>query len=194
MDLRSRFLPVLPSSLVSRAKKRRYQRVVHALAISPPATILDVGCGRGVDFVQVASDEGFRCIGLDLVERELVSRFELTLGDAARLPFPDNHFDAVVSIGLFEHLQPIETLSDAACEIRRVARRFCVVVPAISTLIEPHTLVPLWQLRASRRGRHPALNYYADDVWKKFTGFRDAEVTRFSYLPGVRNLMIHGGR
>ncbi|HEX7116716.1 MAG TPA: methyltransferase domain-containing protein [Steroidobacter sp.] len=182
------------AGVARRLKKRRFGLVIDTLGITPPDRVLEVGCSTGADFMQFAVAAGFTCHGVDIQPQPRLCDFEFTQGNACALPFPDQYFDAAVSIGVFEHIQPIEDLCRAAAEIRRVSQRYCIVVPAISTLLEPHTMQLLWALRA-RSGKHPrhgSLNYYADDVWLKFTAFQDAHLKRFSYMPGVRNLMIYG--
>lgn len=47
------------------------------------------------------------------------SSVEFHLGDATRLPFPENHFDAAVSSQVFEYLSDVPT---ALAEMWRVLR------------------------------------------------------------------------
>jgi SAM-dependent methyltransferase len=200
MGLGRAFAPYYASYKASRiaqfAKRRRYQKVISALGIAPPARILDVGCGTGADFTRFAVDDGYECHGLDISHQEHLRPFTFTLGTATSLPYPDGHFDAAVSIGVFEHIQPIEDLCLAATEIARVAKSFCVLVPSSGTLIEPHTLSVLWQIRAHGRKAaiDYALNFFSDEAWLQFKGFRGARLSRFWYLPGIQNLMIYGGQ
>lgn len=84
-----------------------------------PGRLLDVGCGTGV-FTKVFADNGWTVTGVDISEGML--RFARERGidviraDAARLPFEDDSFDAVVS--LWTHTD----VDDFAAVIREVAR------------------------------------------------------------------------
>lgn len=105
-------------------------------------------------------------------------------GDAERIDFPDRYFDVLVSIGVLEHIEPIEKLCRVITEMRRVSKSYCVMVPSMGTILEPHTMRLRWQLRD--RNKKPTignLNYYSDEVWTKFEGFRGAQTRRFWSIP-----------
>jgi SAM-dependent methyltransferase len=90
--------------------------------------VLDVGCGNGYVLSRFAR-EGARTTGIDLTRRavELSSRrFELmglpgafTVGSAEDLPFPDEAFDGVTSMGVLHHTPDTPR---AIAEVRRVLR------------------------------------------------------------------------
>ena len=79
---------------------------------------LEVGCGRGT-ISSYFSDAGYECTLLDISEeainiaKEIFRRNELKgkfkIGDAINIPFNDNSFDIIGSIGLLEHFQDIES-------------------------------------------------------------------------------------
>ncbi len=90
--------------------------------------LLEVGCGIGVDSIQLAKC-GFDVTAVDLTEHALeiakdyaaqrnVS-IDFQLGNAEGLSFPDEHFDAVYSFGVLHHTPDIEK---AVAEVRRVLR------------------------------------------------------------------------
>ncbi len=72
---------------------------------------IDVGCGSGIMDIELAKRSNFKIIGLDidpnvkpLFEKEirkagLEKRISFVLGDAQKMPFPDNYADAIVSRG-----------------------------------------------------------------------------------------------
>ena len=82
--------------------------------LAPGATVLDIGCGAGVDSLvagHLAGPDG-RVVGLDvtpaMIERARALQARLGLanvtfqvGEAEALPFPDASFDAVISNGVF---------------------------------------------------------------------------------------------
>lgn len=176
----------------NRPRKRRFERICRALNLQPGARILEIGCATGVDFMQFAGD--YEATGVDILDLPKVCDFNFFQLDAKALPWTDHFFDAVVSIGVLEHIQPIEHLCAVTKEIRRVGKQFCVIVPSNGTWIEPHTWSPLWQLRGQHtkpRCAYP-LNYFSDEAWLQFPGFTAARTERYWYLPGMQNLMIIG--
>ncbi|MEZ5453514.1 MAG: class I SAM-dependent methyltransferase [Thiothrix sp.] len=173
-------------------RKRRFDLIREMLALTPGQRVLEVGCSSGIDFMQFADQ--YQVMGVDVRDVPKVCDFPFQQLNAKSLPWPDRHFDAVVSIGVLEHIQPIDTLCAVTAEIRRVAKRFCVIVPSNGTWIEPHTWVPWWQLRGQHTKPPCAfeLNYFSDEAWLQFPGFLDAVTKRYWHVPGVQNLMILG--
>ncbi|KUK77282.1 MAG: Methyltransferase type 11 [candidate division WS6 bacterium 34_10] len=98
-------------------------------------------------------------------------------------------------MGVLEHIEPIEKLCKVVSEIDRVFKEYCVVVPCINTVLEPHLKSLRWQLRdynKKRRIEGVGVNYFSDDAWLKFDGFKDASIKRFWYIPGILlNIMIY---
>jgi SAM-dependent methyltransferase len=92
--------------------------------------ILDLGCGIGRHVVMLAQ-EGYDTAGIDIAHNAV--RFaekwlqtlgltaDLRIGSIIRLPWPDNHFDAIVSHGVLDHMTPDEGRA-AVQEARRVLK------------------------------------------------------------------------
>ncbi len=90
--------------------------------------LLEVGCGIGVDSIQLAK-RGFQVTAVDLTEnaltvaRQFAARrgvsIDFRLGNAEGLDFPDESFDAVYSFGVLHHTPDIER---SVAEVRRVLR------------------------------------------------------------------------
>lgn len=93
--------------------------------IAPGAAILEAGAGSG-RWMKFLSDHGYQLRGSELSEAD-VMRFRQTypqipydIADIRDLPYPDNSFDAVLSLGVFEHL--IDGPGSASAEMARVLR------------------------------------------------------------------------
>jgi SAM-dependent methyltransferase len=100
--------------------------------IRPGETILDVGCGAGVDIIRVAGMAGpeGKVYGIDLtasmVDRATDNIRSMKIGNAwaeeasaESLPFPDENFDVVTSNGVL-NLSPKKR--ECLVEIRRVLK------------------------------------------------------------------------
>lgn len=158
-----------------------------------PIRILDVGCAEGKDVLSfIPNHPNIECYGLDIKSYDMINKnVTFIQGDAAHMDYPDDYFDIVVSVGMLEHIQPIETMCEVIEEIHRVSKQFYIMVPAITTPYEPHTHQFLWPLRRHRK-HHPWLLFFDDQTWLKFNGFREAYVKRFWYIPGmICNLIIY---
>jgi ubiquinone/menaquinone biosynthesis C-methylase UbiE len=156
--------------------------------------ILEIGCSSGADFLHFfENSKEVNLTGID-IEPQNIRQSNVTFlqMDAESTPFKDKSFDLTVSIGVLEHIEPIEKLSKVIAEIDRISKEYVIIVPNILTLLEPHTVDFFWQLRAiNKKKKYNALNYYSDDAWLKFGGFSGAKVTRYSYIPGlIKNTVI----
>jgi len=109
----------------------RWRPIAQAMArhygLPPGARILDVGCGKGFllhDLAQSVPRAEVR--GIDISRYAVENAQEdvrpfLQVGHAKKLPFPDKHFDFVVSINAL-HCLHIDELWSALREIERVGR------------------------------------------------------------------------
>lgn len=185
-------------------RRRRYNAIVEALGITAQDTILDVGCGQGISFEVFNATNPI--VGVDLgPTQHMASNFRHYQGDAGHLPFANGEFDVAVSIGCFEHIRPMAHLDDCIREIDRVAHKGLVVVPCITTPLEPHFHSFFWQLRSYNRrillgnrnlgfepaGEHERITYLSDDAWLNFDGFSKWRTMRYWHIPPVvENLFI----
>jgi SAM-dependent methyltransferase len=90
--------------------------------------LLEVGCGIGVDSIQLAK-RGFHVTAVDLTENALAVATEFAvqrgvdidfrLGNAEGLDFPNQAFDVVYSFGVLHHTPDIER---SVAEVHRVLR------------------------------------------------------------------------
>jgi protein-L-isoaspartate(D-aspartate) O-methyltransferase len=109
----------------------RWRTVAEALVrhygLPDGSRILDVGCGKGFllyEFTQVLPHAEVH--GLDISQYAVENskeevRASLQVGHAKQLPFPDQHFDLVVSVNTLHNLY-IDELWSALTEIERVGR------------------------------------------------------------------------
>jgi len=98
------------------------------------SAFLDVGCGAGM-VVNIAVERGCKATDVDISSKAIETarrRFpslEFILANGENLPFEDNHFAYVTSLGTIEHyLNPEKGLK----EILRVAKpqaKICIVLP-----------------------------------------------------------------
>src|SRR5688572_22080673 len=128
--------PLTRQHLISR---QRFALEMVESAIPPPSKILDAGCGSGV-MAEKLMERGYAVWGLDFAEpmirqaREHCGSDQFGVGDIEHMPFPDNTFDVVVSLGVIEYLESDE---QALGEIRRVLRPGGRAVIAISNGSSP---------------------------------------------------------
>jgi ubiquinone/menaquinone biosynthesis C-methylase UbiE len=109
----------------------RWRKVADAMAaaygIAPGMRILDVGSGKGFllhDFKEAVP--GVEIAGIDISSYAIEHTMDdvkpfVQAGDAAKLPYPDRHFDLVISINTLHNLY-IDDLWSALREIERVGR------------------------------------------------------------------------
>ena len=110
---------------------REKRRSLELLGLAAGASVLDVGCGSGVDLAALAQrvGSGGRVVGLErsgaLIEaaraqgRERAGPIELVQGDACALPFAEAEFDACRADRTLQHVEQPEA---ALAEMVRVTR------------------------------------------------------------------------
>jgi SAM-dependent methyltransferase len=135
--------------------------IANALGYKPkPADrVLDFGCGIG-DTVKALLDRGFNAYGVDVGEwwgkdftsywhdspippGEVRERLSTTDEKNYKLPYPDNHFDLIISSQVFEH---VFNYVEVFREIARVMKPRGVsvhVFPGPGSPFEPHLFIPV---------------------------------------------------
>ena len=127
--------------------------------------ILDVGCGKGFllyEFTQAVS--GVEVAGIDISEYGIANAKEeikssLQVGNATSLPYEDNYFDFVVSLGTMHNLANYDCRS-ALQEIERVGKdKKHVMVESFRNESEMANLL-YWQLTCR--------SFYSPQEWEWF--------------------------
>lgn len=100
-------------------------------------TVLDAGCGIGQDVVGMNRD-GFSAVGLDVssvaglwsgLGRDADT---FVVGDVTNLPFPSGSFDAVISLGVVEHVGTVNGHLTLAPDYREQRARFAAELKRVT--------------------------------------------------------------
>lgn len=181
-------------------KKRRFKKIMQLVQLpDKKIKVLEVGCANGMDFIQFLDRDKFEIWGVDIDKNSGVQEWvNFVSADAAELPFEDGSFDLVVSIGLLEHIEPMEKLCEVIHEFERVGKNQISVVPSISTILEPHSCKLFFpqrlhtELCSEQEGIPLHLNFLSEHTWTKFNGFCGCKIKRFFYLPPfIMNTVIY---
>src|SRR3989344_3543721 len=121
------------------AHEKQYERALSF--VNKGMKVLDAGCGDGVLSLMMA-EKGALVTGVDLSvpnidvckkrakDKELENAVSFLIGDAEKLPFPDNSFVLVVSSHVLEHLPDFD---QGFREIMRVTKKRAII--AIPTVL-----------------------------------------------------------
>lgn len=97
-------------------------RVQYITSYIKKGTVLDIGCGRGIE-LNLLSNKGFDCYGTEKgwrkppADMKRIKLFSKELGDCH---FPTAFFDAVLLFHSYEHLpEPVQTMN----EIKRITKK-----------------------------------------------------------------------
>jgi len=124
--------PTLSSQhLISR---QRFALEMVEAAMPPSSRILEAGCGAGVMAAKLIK-RGYAVWGIDLAEpmirhaRQLCESDPFGVGDIEHIPFPDNTFDVVVSLGVIEYLESDEQALREVWRVLRPGGRAVIAIP-----------------------------------------------------------------
>jgi ubiquinone/menaquinone biosynthesis C-methylase UbiE len=138
------------ANLILRNSKRQAKLTLPMVTLLPENgnSILDVGCGAGRTTIAIAdafpksiitafdkfdadyiADGGTNLIKRNIEIAGIVGRTNIVKGDFLTSPFADNHFDAIVSSYMFDHLGPnkIKALKESY-RIMKPGGRFLLII------------------------------------------------------------------
>ncbi len=154
--------------------QKRLQRFFRHVDFSRIRICLDVGCGVGWA-LKYCSDKGFRCIGsdiskkaLDLSKKILDPGVKTVVADGEKLPFINDRFDLVFSLGSIEHFS---SPSAGLAEIRRVMKRGGQVL-----LVVPNSYWILNKLRLYKGTEQPQEMLATLGEWVRFIEMHQIKV------------------
>jgi ubiquinone/menaquinone biosynthesis C-methylase UbiE len=120
--------------------------ILRALDLQPGERVLDIGCGPGLLARDMAASVGHggRLCGVDVSEDMLtMSRnrcanqpwTEFRRADATQLPYPDDSFDAAVSIQVYEYVADIAAALAELCRVMRPGGRVLIMDTDFGSLV-----------------------------------------------------------
>jgi SAM-dependent methyltransferase len=139
--------------------------------VKPQGRMLSVGCGFGViEILMKDMRNGIdEVVGIDIVLKKVqhmrglaknlgIDRFESTLGDGVRLPFPEESFDCVLQI---ESLSHVGNARRALSEATRVLRKGgTLLVQDFNNGMNPRCIYRSWKLKRFRNITENVMNPY----------------------------------
>jgi len=122
-----------PSDSLEQAQARKLDVICRKLRLAPGDRLLDVGCGWGSLVLHAAREYGVQAVGVTLSEpqadearariraggRDLATRCEIRVADYRDVS--DGPYDAVASVGMYEHVG-LDQLDHYAATIRDLLR------------------------------------------------------------------------
>jgi ubiquinone/menaquinone biosynthesis C-methylase UbiE len=115
-------------------------------ALPPGAAVLDLGCASGIPVAAELAAQ-YRVTGVDISPEHIaqaarnVPDAEFICADARTVTFPDQHFDAAVSLYTFDHIPRQEHLA-LLMRLYRWLRPNGLVLLSIEDTDEPGTVAP----------------------------------------------------
>jgi len=190
---KDRNMSIAENLIVEYEQKKRSQRVISLIDPQPEELILDIGCGNARDFIPVLTKES-KITGVDLsprmieeARRELKNYdgFELEVGDATNLRFPNSYFDKVLASEIIEHIPDWEKAISEMMRVLKPGGYLVVSTPnrkswyGFDRFLYENILLKQWE--------HPY------DQWKTYNelekaltgcGFKVASYHGMCYMPG----------
>ena len=144
------------------------------LDLQPGMTVLDLGPGRGATSVFLVKELGVEVVAADLwvepaaiaqvfAEEGVGDRAQPVQADARALPFPPDHFDAIVSIDAFEYFGTDDTYFPYLAGFVKPGGTISMAAPALRREIRELGAVPS---HVERCVGHEALAWHTAEWWR----------------------------
>lgn len=115
--------------------------------------VLDIGCSFGEQAMEIAK-QGLVVYGIDL-SFELIKKFRNRarekklqcfpiVGDATKMPYKSNQFDAIIATEVFEHIPDVKGAIKESFRVLSFGGRACISVPSKITEQIFMTIHPFW--------------------------------------------------
>ena len=141
----------------------RRQQVLTLLG-QPGGRVLDVGCGSG-DYIPSLLEVADEVVGVDSVpamidkaarlrdELPEPDRVQLAVGDVTQLDYPDQHFDAIIGVGLVEYMDSVTPVFAELCRVLRPGGTLVLTFPNILSPFMVYETFTTWARRQARSVR-----------------------------------------
>lgn len=122
--------------LANRAQERQTEYHIETLGLKAGEHLLDIGCGTGLPAVRMAQRSGGRVTGINVSQLHLArseatarsegvsDRVSFRYGNAMALDFPDESFDAAMSIDVYAHLSDRQKAFHETARVLRPGGQF----------------------------------------------------------------------
>lgn len=119
-----------------------YQKIAMAIDIGENSRILDVGCGKANIYDYLS--EKIQYFGIDISPTAIkIQKLRnnkhpnrlFLIGDASKIPFESNYFDAVMCVGVLEHVPDSQAVCRELYRILKEGGRCVIVVPNKNRLV-----------------------------------------------------------
>ena len=112
----------------------RIEKVVKVLCKTPPGKLLDIGYSKG-SFADYLSEQGWECIGLDLMEHQN-ARFKVIKCDVNfDFPIESEAFDAITAGEVIEHILDEGAFLDECLRVLKRDGILALTTPNLSFLL-----------------------------------------------------------
>lgn len=118
-------------ALVNRWDPQHLKRIDRLLPLHPGERVLEVGCGQGHLTIRLA-DRGVDVVGIDANPNaaEVAESERVTCMRAESLEFPDDEFDAIMSVHAIEHIPRLEQAASEMARVLKPGGRALFIYPA----------------------------------------------------------------